>query len=147
MTAQFTEVLHYKGEQLSLRTHPLTAYFSQMGIFPELQDKSTACWRRYVGHWEILHDRLYLVDISATYSDGREVTIDSLFPGFEDRVFAHWYSGVLTIPQGKMTKYVHMGYMSSYERELFIAMESGVVVHTHVHVNNVDLEKQGGNNE
>ena len=147
MTAQFTEVLHYKGEQLSLRTHPLSDYFGQMGVFPEFQDKSTACWRRYVGHWEILLDRLYFVDISATYLDGREVTVESLFPGFQDRVFAHWYSGVLTIPQGKMTKYVHMGYLSSYERDLFIAVENGVVVDTHTRINNIDSEKQGGSHE
>jgi hypothetical protein len=147
MTAQFTEVLHYKGEQLSLRTHPLSAYFAQMGVFPEFQDKSTACWRRYVGHWEILLDRLYLVDISATYSDGLDVTLDSLFPGFEERVFAHWYSGVLIIPQGKMTKYVHMGYLSRYERELFIAVENGVVVDTQTRVNSDDIEEERGKHE
>lgn len=144
MTAQFAEVLHYKGEQLQLRTHPLSVYFGQMGISPEFQDKSTACWRRYVGHWEILMDRLYLVGISATYSDGREVTIESLFPGFEDRVFAHWYSGILTIPQGEMTKYVHMGYLSRYERELLIAIENGIVVDTHMRVNNEDSDKEEG---
>ncbi len=30
MTAQVTEVLHYKGEQLSMRTEPLSDYFAQM---------------------------------------------------------------------------------------------------------------------
>jgi hypothetical protein len=68
-----------------------------------------------------------------------QVTLDSLFPGFPERVFAHWYSGVLSIPQGAMTQYVHMGYLSTYERDLFIAVENGVVVDTQLRINNVSL--------
>ncbi|PRY96446.1 hypothetical protein BCM14_2684 [Jezberella montanilacus] len=139
MTAQFTEVLHYKGEQMSLRTQPLSEYLYLMDTTPDFKRKSTACWRRYVGKWEILLDRLYLVGIHATYTDGTAVTLDSLFPGFPERVFAHWYSGVLSIPQGAMTQYVHMGYLSTYERDLFIAVENGVVVDTQLRINNVSL--------
>ena len=101
MTAQTPEVLHYKGEQLSMRTEPLSDYFAQMGHQPEFQGQSTACWRGYVGQWEILLDRLYLVGISATYADGTGVGLDSLSPGFADRVFAHWCTGVINIPRGQ----------------------------------------------
>jgi len=147
MTAQVTEVLHYKGEQLSMRTEPLSDYFAQMGLNPQFQRSSTACWRRYVGRWEILLDRLYLVGLSATYVDGTAVTLDSLFPGFEDRVFAHWYTGVINIPQGKMTQYVHMGYASRYERELFLAIENGIVVQTQLRDNTQQNTQAGGRDE
>jgi hypothetical protein len=140
VTAQFTEILYYRGQQLSMRTEPLFDYLYLMPTFPDFREKSTACWRRYVGKWEILLDRLYLIGINATYNDGREVTLNSLFPGFPDRVFAHWYSGVLNIPQGKMTKYVHMGYLSQYERNLFMAVENGVVVDTQMRINSDDGE-------
>ena len=147
MTAQVTEVLYYKGEQLSMRSEPLSDYFAQRGLAPEFQRSSTACWRRYVGRWEILLDRLYLVGLSATYEDGEAATLDSLFPGFEDRVFAHWYTGVINIPQGKMTRYVHMGYASRYERELFLAIENGIVVQTKLRDNTQQNTQVGGRDE
>jgi hypothetical protein len=135
MTAQFSEILHHKGEKLSMRATPLSDYFVLMGISPDFQDISTACWRCYVGEWEITLDRLYLIGIRATYKDGTEVTLGSLFPGYDSRVFAHWYSGVLSIPQGNLVKYVHMGYASVYERDLLISVEQGVIVDTQVRVN------------
>jgi hypothetical protein len=116
MTAQFSEILHYKGEKLSMRATPLSDYFVLMGLRPDFQDISTACWRCYVGEWDITLDRLYLVGIRADYKDGTEVTLGSLFPGYDSRVFAHWYSGVLSIPQGDLVEYVHMGFASVYER-------------------------------
>jgi len=135
MTAQFSEILHHKGEKLSMRVTPLSDYFVLMGISPEFQDISTACWRCYVGEWEITLDRLYLIGIRATYKDGTVVTLGSLFPGYDSRVFAHWYSGVLSIPQGDLVEYVHMGFASVYERDLLISVEQGVIVDTQVRVN------------
>ena len=70
MTAQFSEILHYKGEQLSMRVTPLSDYFALRGMWPDFQDLSTACWRGYVGEWEIVLDRLYLIGIRAAYQDG-----------------------------------------------------------------------------
>jgi hypothetical protein len=61
MTAQFSEILHYKDESLSLRGTPLSDYFVLRGMTPDFQDFSTACWRGYVGEWEITLDRLYLI--------------------------------------------------------------------------------------
>lgn len=40
-------------------------------------------------------------------------------------VFADWFNGDLTIPKGKMIEYVHMGYMSRYEKELVLTIEKG----------------------
>lgn len=53
--------------------------------------------------------------------------LETVFPGYPDRVFAHWYSGTLRIPQGNTLKYVHMGYQSTYERDLLIEVERGVI--------------------
>ena len=147
MTAQVTEVLYYKGEQLSMRTEPLSDYFAQMGLAPEFQRSSTACWRRYIGRWEILLDRLYLVGLSATYEDGEAVTLDSLFPGFEDRVFAHWYTGVINIPQGKMSQYLPLGYAGRCEFDLFLAVENGIVVETQLRDNTPKNREEGDYDE
>ncbi len=142
MTAQFSEILHYKGEKLSMRVTPLSDYFVLMGMRPNFQVRSTACWRCYVGEWEISLDRLYLIGISANYDDGTEVTLGSLFPGYDSRVFANWYSGDLSIPKGDLVQYVHMGFASVYERDLLISVEQGVIVDLQLRVNDDSSSKQ-----
>jgi hypothetical protein len=91
-----------------------------------------------VGTWEIKGSRLYLRGISGTYEDGSPATLESIFPGFPDRVFAHWYSGTLRIPQGEMLKYAHMGWASVYERDLLIEVADGVVREMRVQINPPD---------
>lgn len=137
MTAQIPERLHYQGEDLAMCTTPLRDYFTMGGKNPGFEFTCTALWRGYVGSWEIVVDRLYLVGLSGTLEDGTEATLASIFPGFPDRVFAHWYTGTIRIPQGKMLEYVHMGYGSSYERDLLLEIERGVVVATRVQHNGV----------
>ena len=47
-------------------------------------------------------------------------------------LFAHWFSGVLRVPRGKLLQYVHMGFATVYEQELHIKIENGVVMETTV---------------
>ena len=143
MTAQATESLLYKGEKVRMRTLPLTQYFVMMGIQPEFQAKTSACWRAYIGSWEIALDRLYLIGINADYEDDRSATLGDFFPGYEERVFAHWFSGVVSIPRGALLEYVHGGFASKYEMDLLITIENGVVVDTYIRDNRkaVSVEK------
>lgn len=135
MTAQTPEKIIYQGEKLKMRTEPLEDYFSKGGTRPEFQRSHTALWRRYIGSWEVVDDRLYLTDLSGWLEDGTKVAVATIFPGFADKVFAQWYSGTLHIPQGKLLKYVHMGYGSTYERDLLLEVLLGVVVATTVRCN------------
>jgi hypothetical protein len=50
-------------------------------------------------------------------------------------VFAHWFSGRLRIPQGKLLEYVHGGYASTYERDVLLTLKNGVVISQEVRVN------------
>ena len=54
-----------------------------------------------------------------------------------DGVFAHWFTGELRCTRGKLLKYVHGGYASSYEQDLFIDVVRGVVVAERLVVNGV----------
>ena len=74
-----------------------------------------------------MDDRLYLVGINAAAFRDEPVPLERLFPGDGDRVFAHWCSGTPRVPQGVQLKYVHMGYASTYERELMLQVERGVL--------------------
>ena len=128
MTAQIAERLTFEGQQVALLTNPLDLYFELGGLNPGFQSTSTALWRGYVGSWEVVNDRLYLVCLNGVLESGEDANLESVFPGFTERVFAHWYSGTLRIPQGKRIEYVHMGYGSTYERDVLLTLQNGVVI-------------------
>lgn len=78
---------------------------------------STACWRRYIGTWEVKDGKLYLNEVVGRYK--------KLKP---EPLFAKWFSGVLRIPKGERLLAINMGFASVYEKELHIKVEKGVVV-------------------
>ncbi|MCP3669639.1 MAG: hypothetical protein GY814_04270 [Gammaproteobacteria bacterium] len=135
MTAQIGEGLIYHGRKVTMCTEPLGDYFAFGGERPVFAANCTALWRGYVGTWEVIDDRLYLVSLSGKLNDGTKITLETLFPGYPERVFAHWYSGTLRIPEGKRIEYVHMGYGSTFERDVFLEINEGVVTGTSVQNN------------
>lgn len=77
---------------------------------------STACWRQYIGTWEVRDGRFYLVGLKGRFRLARE-----------EPLLADWFTGMLRVPQGEQLAYVHMGFGSVYETELHIAVERGEV--------------------
>lgn len=128
MTAQMGERLFYEGDEHSMCSTPLSGYFALGGECPKFGQFCTALWRGYVGSWEIRHDRLYMVGLQGTLDDGTKANLETVFPGYPDRVFAHWYSGEIRIPQGRLLNYVHGGFASTYERDVFLKFEKGLLV-------------------
>jgi hypothetical protein len=128
MTAQVSEALRYEGQDSCMLSLPLEDYFSMSGHHPKFRFTHTGNWRGYVGSWEIRNGRLYLIELRGTLEDGTEVTLDTLFPGFGKRVFAHWFSGTLRVAQGDVVHYEHSGFARRYAIELFLQLEQGVVV-------------------
>lgn len=131
MTAQIHEEVIYDGEKTSMafcppipgdhprivKVDPREAVRTGGGceIF------STACWRGYLGTWEIRDGRFYLRKLRGMYEvRGREP------------ILADWFTGVLRIPRGELLHYVHMGFGSVYEEEVHVKVERGVVTSTRV---------------
>jgi hypothetical protein len=56
--------------------------------------------------------------------DDIELSLKSLFNS-EEKVFANWFSGVIVCPYGRMIKYIHMGYESVFENELYFEIIDG----------------------
>lgn len=135
MTAQIPEKLRYNGENHSMCTNPLDEFFALGEISLQFKVNCTALWRGYVGQWEIIDNRLYLTELHGTLKSGEEASVATIFPGFPGSVFAHWYSGTIRIPQGELLEYVHGGYASTYERDLLLDLERGVVKNVHVYQN------------
>lgn len=139
MTAQFGEHLRYQGEDMTMATEPLEAWFAMGAERPWFGSVCSAMWRGYIGSWEIVDDRLYLVGMNSSPFEDEPVPLERLFPGHGDRVFAHWYSGTLRVPRGRQLAYVHMGYASTYERDLMLQIERGVLRSTWVRHNDEAL--------
>jgi hypothetical protein len=143
MTAQIAEYLRYQGDGVRMCTEPLGDYFAMGGRNPKFTASNTANWRGYIGGWEIVAGRLYLVKITGVLEDGSDASLETVFPGFPDRVFAHWYTGTIRIPRGKMLQYVHGGYGSLYERDEMLDLERGVIRRTWIRYNGVSDAADG----
>lgn len=78
---------------------------------------SSACWRQYVGTWEIKDNKFYLVNLR-----GRLKLVE------QTPILADWFTGTLRIPMGNTLRYRHIKYGSVYEREMHIDIENGKVI-------------------
>jgi len=123
MTAQAAEILHYKGRELALCAEPLDLYLENNDIRFDSGTISTACWRGYIGEWLIENRRLYLIGLNNV--DDEPIALSKIFPDNPKRVFAHWVTDELRCPEGKLLTYVHGGYGSTYERDLFLEFRQG----------------------
>ena len=135
MTAQIPEVLHFEGRQHAMCTEPLEDYFELTGTKSPFPETCTALWRGYIGTWEVRDRRLYLIGLSDGTEENAKLALTLLFPGHPDRVFAHWYSGTVRLPEGRLLEYVHGGYASTYERDGLLRFEKGVLVDVSVRCN------------
>lgn len=130
MTAQAHELLIIEGKQTSMAycpsipdNHPhIQCLGYPLDDIPRQENVprvvfSTACWRRYIGTWELKDGKFYLRDIKGIY----KLTSD-------EPIFADWVTAVLRIPDGDVLHYVHMGFGSVYEFENHIKIEEGIVV-------------------
>jgi len=125
MTAQAPERLLYKGENTSMSTEPLNQYLRNRDDI-EFVSKTTGCWRGYYGKWEIKDSKLYLVDLIAYIEGYKQVDLDYLFPKKKE-VFANWFTGEVRIPTGEILEYVHMGYESTFEKDIILQFQDGVM--------------------
>ena len=84
-----------------------------------------------MGKWKIKDDKLYLVNLKANLDYKTKVGLDYLFPGKKE-VFAEWFTGEIRIPTGEMLTYVHMGYASVYEKDIFLQFENGRLINKRI---------------
>lgn len=126
MTAQMAEGLVFRGERHPLFANPLDGY---PGELPPFTSPHTANWRGYVGTWAFRDDVLHLTDIRAWLPERRVAGMAELFPDHPGGLPADWCSDLLRVPVGEQVEYVHMGYGSTYERDLMLAVRGGRLVY------------------
>jgi len=130
MTAQSGDTLFYKGEELRMASEPLNQYLSEKSDI-KFVSRFTSNWRGYYGTWEIINNKLYLIQLEAYIEGYEKVDLNYLFPG-QNKVFANWFSGEIRVPQGERLHYVHMGYGTLYEKDLFLVFENGKLVNQYL---------------
>ena len=141
MTAQISEELFLEGETHQMFTTPLDEYCALGWALPKFAPSpTTSLGRGYVGTWEVIDDRLYLIAINGKLKTGQAASLEAVFPGCGERIFSHWYSGTIRVPQGKILEYVHAGFCSTYERDLLLEFEKGVLKTRTIKTNTVPVE-------
>lgn len=138
-TAQQSDKLILNNKTERLFANPLESIFFKN---PELKEKyntiiskydvliSTACWRGYIATFEIIDSELYIVDLTieiAVEQTAKKISIFSELFETEKPVLCD-YSGMLIVPQGEMVKYIHGGYLSEFEKYIFIKITDGKVI-------------------
>ena len=130
MTAQSREIIYIDGKEERMAAEPLGFYLNNNPQF-KFKFSNTACWRGYYGTWALENDRLYLIELEGNIvgpdDSWNPVDLQYIFPG-QEKVFANWFSDIIKIEKGDLLEYVHMGYASKYERDLFLVFEDGVKV-------------------
>ena len=94
--AKTSELLIYNGRKLSFQEEPLEAYLQHHDIEDAFISYSSENERGYIGIWEIVKDRLKLVELKGFDHNMKMVGIEDLFQN-PDNVFAVWYSGEINI--------------------------------------------------
>ena len=130
-TAQIGDVLLYQGEEHYIHSNPLEDYFIEHENKPYLPMYCTAYWRGYVAYFEVKDDFLYLNKVikgTCIFEEPEEIPLSYIFPRQEGPIKADWYSGTIRIPQGEVIHYIHMGYLSIYEKDLCLKFENGRLI-------------------
>lgn len=213
-TAQYPDLLVYKGDTIKLFTNPLESFYSETNKRPSDLGVggcwSTACWRGYQATWELKDGKYYLNELAdccfwdryAITKSGLQILLTKLHPNLVEKlkslegkeydlnefrgvirarlgkkdykrnreiilntskqarlkadlrklfgenyengqVFAFWFTGELIAPKGKLVQYIHMGYMSRYEKELRLTIENGILVDEVEYENKTNEIKKG----
>lgn len=135
MTAQIGDRIFINDAEYTLACEPLSSYLYDNKVEKLFTTVNTACYRGYCAKWKVDNDKIYLTDIESpsqirsrkgTDSDEPISAMQKLFPG-QTEVFAHWVSGTLKIQSGELLEYIHLGYESIYETNIYLKFESGIL--------------------
>lgn len=149
MTVQISEPLIYRDEELRTREYPLNEYFVRSGIANPFGNESrgtmSCCWNGYVAAWLVEDGRLYLKQIQDIHGEGENaLNLETVFPGYTEGVFAHWYSGTMKFPQGEVIKRGSSTAPNIFERDWVLIFRKGLLVSEEVVLNSVTGTDEAG---
>ena len=130
MTEQVREEIHWNGNKAFMlyapnipNDHPEILHeFHAKSFDEECLINSTACWQRFISTWEIVDNSLFLKSVVGKYKISRPIA-------------ATWFSGTITIPQGRTLDCFSMSLHDLHESEIRIRIRKGQVVKEEIRVN------------
>lgn len=146
-TAQFTERINDGGIEKGMANCLLeldSVSFSRLKDRLPGEIASTALWRRYIGHWKIKNDSLFLdsvlvKDNSCVSRQFVPAEIDDIYASRRTTsgFFADWVTDTVRIVSGPIVCYQHMGWESDWETEELLTVEGGRVKDRNIYKNRV----------
>jgi len=136
MTAQIGDRIFIDNKEYTLACEPLSSYLYDNKVEKLYTAVNTACYRGYWASWKVVNDKIYLKDIQSPSqirskkendSDEPISAMQKLFPG-QTEVFADWVNGTLKIQSGGLLEYIHMGYESLFETNIYLKFENGILI-------------------
>lgn len=148
MTCQIPEEIDYQNQTLPCYSDPLRKRLPEatginVGVCDSPYPFEVSCsalWRGYIGHWRIDNNRLYLVELKGTRSDGKPASLATIFPDSSGPVFADWYTGKLVCPRGKVIGRIDDVFLNVYEEDVVLRVMAGIVRSTKIKRNKVPIE-------
>jgi len=147
MTAQMREHIIIDGKDYDggLATEPLQPLLDEIfsDTYPRISWNMTACYRGYVGHWEIKNNELYFNEMTPSWADELMLKVSPekyevfdwkkiLFNNQTLPIKAVWFTGQLVVEIGELLMYHHSGYDSVYEKYMLIDIQAGNVIHKEI---------------
>lgn len=126
MTPQIGEIFLLENEQYIIEELPLHPYFLRLKNPPYFTPPSPTCWRGYYGKWQMIDNKLYLINFRGYVDNFDEVDLHYLFPN-QEQVEADWFSGVIKVPQGKVLLWSETLCASIYEEYLHLTFKNGLL--------------------
>lgn len=125
-----------------LATEPLQPLLDEIftDAYPQISWNMTACYRGYVGHWEIKNNELYFNEMTPSWADELMLKVlpekneifdwkNILFNNQSLPIKAIWFTGQLVVEMGELLMYHHSGYDSVYENYILIDIQAGNVIY------------------
>ena len=73
MTAQFSDSIMYNGELFGIACEPFEEFLKNRTDI-KYDGYCSACWRGYIAKWELIEDKLFLIDLNE-FQFGKEEPI------------------------------------------------------------------------
>jgi hypothetical protein len=118
MNTQVREQLVLNGAKISIDFYPgLPQDHPRIVNLRPSQTWCSACWRGYIGSWEIKDQRLYLVGLRGNYE----------LRG-EGPLFADWFTGTMKVTEGEVVRHEQPRHRPVFEQETHIDIDLGEVL-------------------
>ena len=130
---QLPDIVRLDGRKYALRfeirSNALSIYDCKDHKVLPFPPPHTACWRGYVGMWEIRDGTLLLVGLETFDKDGNKVTnrFTELFPGHQTGLDARWFTGVLRLAEPNCYGFACDPPDMTFEQEVHVEVVEGRV--------------------